>query len=233
MKNLLLTTASNQQIAPYIIGAAIIIIGVALVINHLRTKKGKAEIESFISEISDAVLTEIVNFLNGLDLKKVIGDADSLAAVEATLIAEIYEKVWELVQKHLDEAYADNPLYNIMKANLTKENVKTLSEWLVNSKPVQAILSDNIAAAYNSDSADKLEEEYEEINKQIEDDTYAEGEEVPEINLQEAMPDLEPIIPPSEDGNSIDEDVDEIVGEKTETVGLGQLSEAISNDDDE
>lgn len=226
MKGILLTVDPNQIIS-YILGIIIIIAGTIMVVRYLKTKKGKEEVDAFLNEIETAVREEILQALTKIDLKQIMQKTGTLMDAEAELISNLYDKVWDLVQKHLDEIYAGNSLYIIMKANLTKDFIMDFAKIIVQSKPVQNMISNKLEAACNSEDGDELEKEYEELNKKVEDDTLAEGEEIPEINLEEAMPDLEPIIPPSDESPDIDEDVDEVVGEKQEEVSLDQLSRAM------
>lgn len=231
MKAILLA-ADPSTILTYILGIIIIIAGGVMVARYLKTKKGQEELKKFIDQLEDVVRTEILEFLAKLDFSKILEDASTLAAAEAELIHELYQEIWKVVQTHLDEIYGDNSLYLIMKANLTEDFIRDFADMIVQSKPVQDIIYGKIEKACDTESADALEAEYEEINRKIEDDTLADKE-VPEINLQEAMPDLEPIIPPTEDGEEIDYNIDEVVGEKKDEVSLEEISATMVDGDDE
>lgn len=231
MKAILLA-ADPSTILTYILGIIIIIAGGVMVARYLKTKKGQEELKKFIDQLEGVVRTEILEFLAKLDFSKILEDASTLAAAEAELIHELYQEIWKVVQTHLDEIYGDNSLYLIMKANLTEDFIRDFADMIVQSKPVQDIIYGKIEKACDTESADALEAEYEEINRKIEDDTLADKE-VPEINLQEAMPDLEPIIPPTEDGGEIDYNIDEVVGEKKDEVSLEEISATMVDGDDE
>lgn len=231
MKAILLT-ADFSTIVTYVIWAVIIIAGIIMVARYLKTKKGQEELKKFLDQLESVVRTEILEFLTKLDFSKILKDSSTLASAEAELLHELYEEIWKVVQTHLDEIYGDNSLYIIMKANLTEEFIRDFANMIVQSKPVQNLISGKIAKACDTSSADALEAEYEDMNKKIEDDTLAEGEEVPEIDLQKVMPDLEPLIPPT-DGEDIDEGIDEVIEEKEEEVSMEQVSAAIADDEDE
>lgn len=233
MKAILLA-ADPSTILTYVLGIIIIIAGIIMVARYLKTKKGQEELKRFLDQLESVVRTEILEFLTKLDFSAILKDASTLAAAEAELLHELYKEIWKVVQTHLDEIYGNNSLYLIMKANLTEEFIQDFANMIIQSELVQNIISGKIAKACDTESADALEAEYEEMNKKIEDDTLAEeGEEVPEVNLQEAMPDLEPLIPATENGGDIDEDIDEVVGEKEEEVSLDQVSAAITDDEDD
>lgn len=231
MKAILLT-ADFSTIVTYVIWVVIIIAGIIMVARYLKTKKGQEELKKFLDQLETVVRTEILEFLTKLDFSKILKDSSTLASAEAELLHELYEEIWKVVQTHLDEIYGDNSLYIIMKANLTEEFIRDFANMIVQSKPVQNLISGKIAKACDTSSADALEAEYEDMNKKIEDDTLAEGEEVPEIDLQKVMPDLEPLIPPT-NGEDIDEGIDEVIEEKEEEVSMEQVSAAISDDEDE
>lgn len=231
MKAILLT-ADFSTIVTYVIWVVIIIAGIIMVARYLKTKKGQEELKKFLDQLETVVRTEILEFLTKLDFSKILKDSSTLASAEAELLHELYEEIWKVVQTHLDEIYGGNSLYIIMKANLTEEFIRDFANMIVQSKPVQNLISGKIAKACDTSSADALEAEYEDMNKKIEDDTLAEGEEVPEIDLQKVMPDLEPLIPPT-DGEDIDDGIDEVIEEKEEEVSLEQVSAVIADDEDE
>lgn len=231
MKAILLT-ADFSTIVTYVIWAVIIIAGIIMVARYLKTKKGQEELKKFLDQLESVVRTEILEFLTKLDFSEILKDSSTLASAEAELLHELYEEIWKVVQAHLDEIYGGNSLYIIMKANLTEEFIRDFANMIVQSKPVQNLISGKIAKACDTSSADALEAEYEDMNKKIENDTLAEGEEVPEIDFQKVMPDLEPLIPPT-DEEDIDEGIDEVIEEKEEEVSLEQVSAAIADDEDE
>lgn len=232
MKAILLTADPNT-IFTYVLGIIIIIAGIIMVARYLKTKKGQEELKKFLGQLETVARVEILEFLTKLDFGEILKDSSTLADAEAELIHELYQEVWKVVQTHLDEIYGDNSLYLIMKANLTEEFIRDFAKAIIQSKPIQDLISGKIEKSCDTESADALETEYEEMNKKIEDDTLAEGEKVPEINLQEAMPDLEPLIPPTENGTDIDNNIDEVVGEKEEEVTLEQISAAMVDGEDD
>lgn len=229
MHGLILATIEPSTIVSYNIGLLILALGIVLVVKHMKENKASGELDRFIKEITEILRQEITSFILKIDFHAIVTEQASIADAEIELVNQLYDKFWELVVRHLDEVYADEPIYIMMKKNLTPEFVRSVADVIINSEAVQNLISDKISEEAAEDDADELEAEYEKLNEEIENDTLAGGETVPEIDLEKEFPDKEPLIPPSD---TMEDDV-EVVGEETEEVPLAELTEEIASDDDE
>lgn len=223
--------AAEGSIAPTIVACIVaIIIAIVAVIgikNSIKKKEGKEAAVQFLANIQASVTNAVLNHLKTADFSKIFADTDSLLDAETALIADVYESIKSICLEKLAEQYGDDPLYDLIAYIINFEQIESFCRKIVESDKVREMISDIIKKkAEEISEVEQLEQEYTEINNQIENDTYAKpGEEVKEIDPETALgPDPWPIIPPSEDGSG---DVDEVLEESTETINAA--SELIDN----
>lgn len=223
---------SLVTIMDYAIGLVILAIAAILVVRHMKSKEGKEKLKQFLKEVEDIVRAEIVGAIMKIDFKDMINNAGSIQDAEINLINSLYEKIWGLLIKHLDEMYGEDPLYIIMKQNLTPEFITDFCEMIIQSKSVQQLINKDVeeAAMLSLSESDDLEEEYTKINEAIENGTYEEGYRINDpVDEERPFPNPVEIKPPSEDGDN-DWSDGEVVGEATEIDG-GNLMEGINKEE--
>lgn len=228
--NAILLTASQtspETIVTTIITLIILGLGVVLLVKKYKSMpNGEDELNNFLNDIQGIVRKRILEFIGNFDFNTIKEDYINL---QATLIENIYEDIYVLVEAELEAIYGNEEgelIYKAIKKIITREKIESYVNTIYSAQDIQDKLADLFNTAL-SDQNKKIEEEDAALNAELEADCIEDIEDQIEIDDSASIiPPLDPmklngidngdeeIIPPSEEeSETVDADTVEIIEE--------------------
>lgn len=230
MNAILLATSqlTHETITVTIISLIILVTSIVLLVKKYKSMpNGEIELDNFLKDIQSIVKKRIIEFIENFDFSTIKEDYINL---QATLIENIYDDIYDLVEEELEAIYGNDEaelIYKAIKKIITREKIESYVNTIYSADDIQDKLADlfNIALA---DQNKKIEEEDAELNAENEKECIQDIEnaekEVDDSNS--TVPVLDPmklngvdngeevIIPPSEEESDVvDVDTVEVIEE--------------------
>lgn len=229
MNAILLTTSqlSSETIITTIISLIILVAGVVLLVKKYKSMpNGEAELDSFLKDIQSIVRKRIIEFIENFDFSTIKEDYVNL---QATLIENVYDDIYNLVEAELEAIYDNDDaelIYKAIKKIITREKIESYVNTIYSADDIQ----DKLADLFNTALADqnkRIEEEDKELNAELESECIENIDIIEDVDDSDStVPYLDPlrlngvdngeevIIPPiEEESETVDSNTVEIIEE--------------------
>lgn len=197
--------------------------GVAVIslVNKIKSTKGPNEVKAFLQTIQNKIATHVITWITTTDFTELLKDSKTFAETEFVLTKSIYDEIHQTCLKEFESVYGKDSSYAALYSILNSQMIESFIKQIIESDRVQSMIKSVVESRADNISALELEKQYDDMNKAIENDTYAGKDEVvPEIDPDKSSDNPWPIVPPTEDGDNSDEGT-EVIGEtKEEQVNL-------------
>ena len=228
--NAILLTASQlspETIVTTIVSLIILVAGTVMLVKKYKSMpNGEAELENFLKDIQGIVRKRIIEFIEKFDFSTIKEDYINL---QATLIENVYEDIWNLVDAELKAVYDNDDMeliYVAIRKILTKEKIESYVNTIYSSDDIQ----DKLAELFNTALADqnkKIEDEDAVLNTELESECVENIDDLTDVDdTASTVPVLDPmklngvdngeevIIPPAEEESDVvDSETVEIIDE--------------------
>lgn len=191
-----LTTSIFSVIALVAIGAFIIL----YMVKHSKEKGYKEIVRKFLESLKDEIFKNIIKIISKTDFSKY----SSLEELEVTLFVNIYDTTWDFVEAQAKEAFAEDPLKDVILELITKDNVTKFVNMIIETEAVSSIIEEKATAF-------KIEVGSEDIVKEDEalQDKFADQNEYVEKSNNEDLAPAEKEVPTQEELAALNPQTDE------------------------
>jgi len=229
--NFILLTASRfatEDIVTFVVGLIVLIgAGVLLVKKYQSLPDGDKELDQLLHDMQSIVKKRIIEFIDDFDFATIKEDFVNL---QATLIENIYDDIWDLIEAEIESVYGNEEgalIYKAISKIITREKIESYVNTIYSHDDIQQKLADlfNTALAEQNKEieAEDQQRNYEAEQEQIQDIENAENE---VDDSESTVPVLDPmklngidngeeeIIPPTEEeSETVDADTVEVIEE--------------------
>lgn len=175
MNNLTLTS-----IVSVIALVAIIAFIILYMIKHSKEKGYKEIVQNFLESLKDEIFKSIIKTIN----KTNFSEFSSLEELESVLFVDIYDTIWNFVEAQAKEAFAEDPLKDVILELITKDNVTKFVNMIIETEAVSSIIEEKATAFKIEVGSDDIVKEDEALQDKFAD----QNEYVEESNDDELAP---------------------------------------------
>lgn len=199
-----------------IIGGIVILVFIIIaIIIRMKTNPSaydKEMAQNFLNKLSDTFYKKIVEIVNNIDLFSY----SSVEELETSILTQIYDAVWDVVQKELEEQSQKDILTALSLKVINKDFVIQFVDKIIDNKSIMVNLTNEWVVSHIEESSKESCKEDEALQKKFSDSNeYNENFDVKDLPpAQEIVPtedELAELNPPSEEDINYSPEADDSV----------------------